>query len=165
MTLKSPQDGTEALKEPDIAIAVTSIAAVVAAKKSTSTPKSRGKANVSRKLPNSSRRKGPVKGTRGLQAPDRREVRAGILYHEPGRKGCRDISLRGMAADRGEASEALQFQPGQEEFPEAHQLLRPGGRTGCAGTVADAAAVAGGSRPDGRSSGDGISEPPRSPED
>src|SRR6185436_6922292 len=164
MKPKSPKDGMDALENREIAVVVTSVAAAVAAMNKSKGPKAPGNTNVSRKLPNSDRRKGTVKGPRGLQAPGRREVRGAILHHESGRQGCRDISLRGVAADRREAGQALEFQPGEKEFFAAHELLRPSGRDGCAGTVVDAAVAAGVSRSEGRSRGDGVFELPRSPE-
>src|SRR5215831_6394721 len=92
--------------------------------------------HVSRKPSNSRGRKGTVESPRGIQASDRREVRNAILHHELGRKGCASLSLRRMAADRGEAGAAFEFQPDQEEVFESHELLRPGGRDRRAGKAA-----------------------------
>src|SRR3954471_1371787 len=83
------------------------------------------KNNVSRKPSNSRRREGTFKGPRGIQAPDRREVRHTILHHLTRWEGCSSVSLRGVAADRGEIGAVIEFQPDQKEVPEPHQLLRP----------------------------------------
>src|ERR1700732_647498 len=85
------------------------------------------KNNVSRQPSNSGRREGTFKGPRGIQAPDRREVRSAILHHIARWKGCSSVSLRGVAADRGEAGQALQFQSDKEEVFESHELLRSAG--------------------------------------
>src|SRR6266849_6544975 len=66
--------------------------------------------HVSWQPSNSRGRKGTAQGPRGVQAPDRREVRPAILHHQLGRKGCTSLSLRGVAADRGKVGAALEFQ-------------------------------------------------------
>src|SRR5580765_6951282 len=83
------------------------------------------KNNVSRQPSNSGRREGTFKGPRGIQAPDRREVRRPILHHIARWEGCSGVSLRGVAADRGKAGAAIQLQSDQEEILESHELLRP----------------------------------------
>src|SRR5215472_10483447 len=92
--------------------------------------------HVSRQPSNSRRRKGTAQSPRGIQAHDRREVRHTILHHQPGRKGCSSLSLRGMAADRRKAGSALELQPDQEKVLEPHQLLRAAGGDGRAGKTA-----------------------------
>src|SRR3954451_5254198 len=124
MKPNSLQNETETLTETEIAIAFTAVVAAVAARKLSNTPDERGKTNVSRQSSNTRRRKGPVKGPCGIQAHGRREIWSAILHHKPRRQGCSDISLRGMAADRGEALKALKLQSGQEELPHADELLR-----------------------------------------
>src|SRR3954468_20658681 len=113
MKHKNPNNEPETPTEPEIAIAFTSVLAAVAAKNLSNRPgnigpRSKGKNNVSRQSPNSRRRKGPFKGPRGIQADSRREVWGAILHHKPRREGCRDISLRGVAEDRGAAGEAFE---------------------------------------------------------
>src|ERR1700744_1845006 len=85
------------------------------------------KNNVSRQPSNSGRREGTFKGPRGIQAPDRREVRHAILHHLARWEGCSSVSLRGVAADRGEAGKALQFQSDEEKVFEPYELLRAAG--------------------------------------
>src|SRR4051794_3161947 len=82
------------------------------------------KNKVSRKSSNSRRREGTFKGSRGIQASDRREVRRTILHHLARWEGCSSVSLRGMAADRGKAGTVVEFQSDQKEVSESHQLLR-----------------------------------------
>src|SRR5882724_2897205 len=127
MKPNSLQNETETLTETEIAIAFTSVVAAVAAKSLSNNPNKRGKTNVSRQSSNTRRRKGPVKGPCGVQAHSRREIWSAILHHKPRREDCRDISLRGMAADRGEVGEALQLQSCQEEFFDQDELLRATG--------------------------------------
>src|SRR5580765_434454 len=100
------------------------------------------KNNVSRQPSNSSRREGTFKGPRGIQAFDRREVRDAILHHIARWEGCSSVSLRGVAADRGEAGEALQFQSDEEKVFEPHQLLRSAGGNRWAGPGADTSVAA-----------------------
>ena len=76
----------------------------------------------------------------------------------------RDISLRGMAADRGKAVEALELQSGEEELSYADELLRSASGDGCAGPVADAADAARSSGDQGRSGSDGNVDLPGSAE-
>src|SRR5206468_7228699 len=83
----------------------------------------RGLTNVSRQSPNSRGRKRTAESPRGIQARDRREVRAAILYHELRREGCTSVSLRGMGADRAEVGGALHFQSNEEEVSRPHELL------------------------------------------
>src|SRR5208282_1284149 len=94
---------------------------------------------VSRQSPNSRRRKRTFKGPGRVQAGDRREVRAAILYHEPRRGCCPDISLRGVGADRAEASRALHLQSYEEKVFEQGELLGSGRRDGRPGAAADSA--------------------------
>src|SRR3954453_4177212 len=119
MKPNSLQNETETLTQTEIAIAFTSFVAALAARNLSKAPGKRGKTNVSRQSSNSGRRKGPVKGPCGIQAHGRREIWSAILHHKSRRQGCSDISLRGMAADRGEALKALQLQSGQKELPHA----------------------------------------------
>src|SRR5689334_9882560 len=95
------------------------------------------KNNVSRQPSNSGRRERTFKGPRGIQASDRREVRHAILHHIARWEGCSSVSLRGVAADRGEAGKALQFQSDEEKVFEPYQLLRPAGGDRWAGPGAD----------------------------
>src|SRR5215467_12688028 len=119
MNRKNPQiaatDPEEQLEITVFASLVVPVLAGLAAKKN----------NVSRKPSNSGRREGTFKGPRGIQAPDRREVRHAILHHIARWEGCSSVSLRGVAADRGEAGKALQFQSDKEKVFEPYQLLRP----------------------------------------
>src|SRR5579864_1963670 len=52
---------------------------------------------VPRQLSNTSGRKRTTQGPRGLQAPDRREVRRTVLHHELGWEGRTDLSVRRVA--------------------------------------------------------------------
>src|SRR5579864_2245452 len=76
-------------------------AALLAAHKLCGAPPGRGKTNVSRQSSSARGRKGTPQGARGIQAPDRREVRPGVLHHQPRRHGGRDLSHGGVAQDRG----------------------------------------------------------------
>src|SRR3954453_11582297 len=109
--------------------------------------------HVSRQSPNSSRRKGTVKGPRGIQARDRREVCGQILHHEFGRENCQGISLRGMGTDRAEVECGLGLQSFEEEVLGYYELLRSGRRDGWAGQALDARPASGSSRDQGRSGG------------
>src|SRR2546430_872660 len=100
------------------------------------------KKNVLRQTSKSGRREGKFKGPCGIQAPDRREVRHTILHHIARREGCSSVSLRGVAADRGEAGQALQFQSDEEKVFEPDQLLRATGGNRWAGPGADTGAAA-----------------------
>src|SRR5215467_10009361 len=129
----SPNQPQKAVTEPEIHQEITVFASllVVAAKN-----------HVSRQPPNPRRRKGTPENPIRIQASDRREVWHPILHHQRGWQGCSSISLRGVAADRGEADKAVELQSYEEEIFEPHQLLRPGGRDGWPGTAADSGAVA-----------------------
>src|SRR3954466_3813366 len=131
MKLKNPQI---TVTEPEIKLELTVFAslAVVAVRKN----------NVSRQPSNSGRREGTFKGPRGIQAPDRREVRHAILHHIARWEGCSSVSLRGVAADGGEAGKALQFQSDEEKVFEPYQLLRPVGGNRWAGPGADTGVAA-----------------------
>src|SRR5688572_5646715 len=120
MKKQTPKPDIEQPTQTEILTAFTSLAAAVAAGVSSKGPKGRAKPNVSRKSPNSRRRKGTAKSPGGIQARRGREVRGAILHHQPGRQGCSGISLRGMAAHRGKAGAAEHFQPDQKEVPGAH---------------------------------------------
>src|ERR1700727_1710326 len=109
------------------------------------------KNNVSRQPSNSGRREGTFKGPCGIQASDRREVRHAILHHIARWEGCSSVSLRGMAADRGKAGQALQFQSDEEKVFEPHQLLRSVGGNRWTGPGADTGAAARHSQDTGRS--------------
>src|SRR6266481_416992 len=113
------------------------------------------KSHVSRKPSNSSRRKRTPQGPRGIQAPYRREIWSAILHYQPGWQGCSSVSLRGMAADRGKAGAALEFQSGQEEVSQPDQLLRAGGGDGWTGQAAGSGPAARFSRDQRRSGGGG----------
>src|SRR5512135_223563 len=89
--------------------------------------------HVSRQSSNPGRRKRTPQSPRRIQARDRREVRRAILHHLDGWKGCSDISLLGMRADRAEAGGALQFQSYEEKVFDPHQLLGSGSGDGCPG--------------------------------
>src|SRR6476660_715141 len=131
MKLKNPQI---TVTEPEIKLELTVFASLVAV--------AVRKNNVSRQPSNSGRRKGTFKGPRGIQAPDRREVRHAILHHIARWEGCSSVSLRGMAADRGEAGQALKFQSDKEKVFEPYQLLRSAGGNRWAGPGADTSAAA-----------------------
>src|SRR5215471_7900455 len=129
----SPNQPQKAVTEPEIHQEITVFASllVVAAKN-----------HVSRQPPNPRRRKGTSEDPIRIQASDRREVWDPILHHQRGWEGCSTISLRGVAADRGEAGEVVEFQSDEEEVFEPHQLLRPGSRHGRSGTFIDSSPVA-----------------------
>src|SRR5258708_30771795 len=116
-------------------------------------PALRGRTHVSRKSPNSRRRKGTAQSPRGIQTGDRREVQHAILHHQPGWQGWPSVSLRGMGTDRAEAGRALHLQSYEEKVFGPGELLRANGRDGRSGPLADAAVVAGVSADQGRSGG------------
>src|SRR5579864_3094120 len=120
MKLKNPQI---TVTEPEKHLELTVLASLAPVLAGVAVRKN----NVSRQPSNSGRREGTFKGPRGIQAADRREVWNAILHHIARWEGCSSVSLRGMAADRGEAGQALQFQSDQEKVFEPHQLLRPAG--------------------------------------
>src|SRR5208282_235967 len=128
--------------EPESTVVVTActslVVLAVAAALTQRSPKT-GSSHVSRKSPNSRRRKRTVKGPGGIQAGDRREVCAEILHHQPGRGCCSSISLRRMGADRAEAGGAINVQSNEEEVSDPHELLRAGGGDGRAGAPPDTA--------------------------
>src|SRR5580765_2886440 len=144
MKLKNPQI---TVTEPEIKLELTVFASLLPVVTGIAVRKN----NVSRQPSNSGRREGTFKGPRGIQAPDRREVRHAILHHIARWEGCSSVSLRGVAADRGEAGKALQLQSDQEEILESHELLRPAGGDRWARPVADTGAAQGLSRHQGRS--------------
>src|ERR1700743_1303980 len=109
------------------------------------------KNNVSRQPSNSSRRERTFKSPRGIQASDRREVRHAILHHFARWEGCSSVSLRGVAADRGEAGKALQFQSDEEKVFEPYELLRAAGGDRWAGPGADTGVASRRSQDPGRS--------------
>src|ERR1700681_3885854 len=117
MNLKNPQ---MTVTEPEIKLELTVFASLLPVVTGIAARKN----NVSRQPSNSGRREGTFKGPRGIQAPDRREARRQILQHLARWEGCSSVSLRRVAADRGEAGQALQFQSDQEKVFEPHQLLR-----------------------------------------
>src|SRR5687767_1180641 len=106
---KNPKNDPNEPKIADVITAFTSEmvvkAAVIAAEKAFTGPKRRGTKHVSRQLSNPRRRKRAAEGSRRVQAPDRRALQRGILHHQHGWQGCSSLSLRGVAADRGEAGE------------------------------------------------------------
>src|SRR5215472_1432234 len=128
----SPNQPQKAVTEPEIQEQIAVFASLLVAATN----------HVSRQPSNSRGRKGTSQGPFRIQASDRREVWRPILHHQRGWQGCSSISLRGMAADRGEAGKALELQSYEEEVFEPHQLLRPGGRDGWPGTAVDSGAVA-----------------------
>src|ERR1700740_761403 len=113
MNQKNPQI---AVTEPEIQLEITVFASLLAAVT---------REHVSRQPSNSRGRKRAPQGARGIQAPDRREVRHRMLHHQRGWKGCSSVSLRGVAEDRGEAFAALELQSYEEKVSQSHQLLRP----------------------------------------
>src|SRR5262249_40608206 len=128
MNLTTPQI---AVTEPEIQQAITvftSLWPVVAG--------AVAKRHVLRQPSNSRGRKKKAQGSRGIQASHRREVRDAILHHQFGRKGCTSLSLRRVAADRGEVGAALKLQSDQEKISESHQLLRADSGDGRAGKTA-----------------------------
>src|SRR5215472_5655420 len=135
MNQKNPQI---AVTEPEKQLEITVFASLTAVLARLADRK-----NVSRQPSNSGRREGAFKGPRGIQASDRREVRHAILHHLARWEGCSSVSLRRVAADRGEAGQALQFQSDEKEVSESHQLLRPTGGDRRAGQGADTGAAAG----------------------
>src|SRR5260370_31946224 len=115
--------------EVDSAFAIETLvqAAIVAVFKGLKTPGNRGKQHVSRQPSYAGRRKGTAQGPGGIQAPDRREVRDGVLHHQPRWQGCRDLSSGRVAPYRGEADQAVQLQSFEKEISEQSELLRPDG--------------------------------------
>src|SRR5579859_4764148 len=109
MKLKNPQI---TVTEPEIKLELTVFASLLPVVTGVAARKN----NVSRQPSNSGRREGTFKGPRGIQTPDRREVRHAILHHIARWEGCSSVSLRGVAADRGEAGEALNFNPTKKKF-------------------------------------------------
>src|ERR1041384_6352694 len=109
MKLKNPQI---TVTGPEIELELTVFASLVAI--------AVRKNNVSRQPSNSGRREGTSKGPRGIQAPDRREVRHAILHHLARRQGCSSVSLRGVAADRREAGAVIELQSDQKEVSQSH---------------------------------------------
>src|SRR5476651_316701 len=103
MNQKNPQI---AVTEPEKQLEATVFASLVPAV----TGKAVRKNNVSRQPSNPGRREGTIKGPRGIQAPDRREVRHAILHHFARWEGCSSVSLRRVAADRGKTGAAFEFQ-------------------------------------------------------
>src|SRR5690242_9790430 len=136
MNQKNPQI---AVTEPEKQLEITVFASLLPVMAGLAARKN----NVSRQPSNSRRREGTFKGPRGIQAPDRREVRRPILHHLARWEGCSSVSLRGMAADRGEAGAVVEFQPDQEKVSESHELLRPAGGDRRARTAADTGAAQG----------------------
>src|SRR5256885_9166162 len=110
------------------------------------------RSNVSRQQSGAGRREGSPEGSGGLQAPDRREVRRGVLHNESRRPRGGDLSGGGMAEDRGKAGEALELQSIEEKVFEQSELLRADGRDGRARAAADAADPARSGRDQGRRS-------------
>src|ERR1700761_2372175 len=143
MNQKNPKN---AVLKPETNLEITVFASLITILASVIASKN----HVSRQPSNSGRREGAFKGPRGIQASDRREVRHAILHHIARWEGCSSVSLRGMAADRGEAGQALQFQSDQEKVFEPHQLLRSAGGNRWAGTGADTGAAARLGRDQGR---------------
>src|SRR5947209_1516637 len=146
MNQKNPQiDVSEPVKQLEITVltSLIPVLAGIAARKN----------NVSRKPSNSRRRERAFKGPRGIQAPNRREVRRTILHHLARWEGCSSVSLRGVAADRREAGAVIEFQPDQKKVPETHQLLRPVGGDRWTGAAADTGAAQGLGQDTGRSGG------------
>src|ERR1700686_5079547 len=97
------------------------------------------RAYVSRKSPNTRRRKRQAENPCGIQARDRREICAEILHHKSGRNCCSSVSLRGMGADRAEVGGSIDFQSDKEEIFNSHELLRAGRGDGRAGAPAGTA--------------------------
>src|SRR5437899_8321906 len=87
----------------------------------------RGGPYVSWQSPNPRGRKGTAQGAGRVQARGGRKIRQSVLHHQLRREECLGLSLRGVAADRGEAGRPLHLQSHQEEVPEPHELLRAGG--------------------------------------
>src|SRR5579862_7327603 len=113
MNLKQPQIAvTETDNLQELTVFTSSLSAV--------------ESDVSRQPSNSRGRERAPQGSLGIQASDRREVRSAILHHKPRRKGCSNISLRGMATDRGKTCRSLELQSDEEEISESDQLLRAG---------------------------------------
>src|SRR5205085_10413889 len=116
-------------------------AAVLAARKSLSTPKRRGTKHVSRQSSSAGRRKGAPQGARGIQAPGGRKVWRGVLHHQPGWQGRGDLSGGRVAPNRGEAGQTFQLQS-LKEISEQGELLRTTGGNGRAGTATASSAPA-----------------------
>src|SRR5207237_9912381 len=97
------------------------------------TPKKRGNKYVSRQSSRPGRRKGAPQGARGIQAPGGRELRRGVLHHQPGWQGRGDLSGGRVAPNRGEAGQAFELQSLEKEMSEQGELLRTNGGNGRAG--------------------------------
>src|SRR5215475_8678406 len=110
--------------------------------------------HVSRQSPNTRGRKRTAQSAGRVQAGDRREIRATILYHQLGRQSCSSLSLRGVGANRAEVIRTLDVQSHEEEISGPGELLGPAGGNGQPGPVTDAAAIARGSADQGRSGRD-----------
>src|SRR5512146_1654820 len=153
MTRKAPNDAPKAPKTETVAIAFTSLAAVIAAT-----------SYVSRQPSNTRRRKGAVEGPGGIQACDRRALRRPILHHQHGWEGCLDISLRGMGADGRKAGQALELQSYEAEVFGSGELLRPGSGDGQPRPAADPCHPAGSRGREGRRGSTGQSQLSDSPQ-
>src|SRR5580704_2893331 len=159
----TPKNSPNEPQSTSIWTAFTSLVlAAIAAKRFSSPVK--GRTHVSRKSPNSRRRKRTAQGPFGIQARDRREVRHAILHHQSGWQGCSSISLRGMGADRAEAGGALHLQSYEEEVSRPSELLRAAGGDGWTRPAADAADAARCGQDQGRSGSSGQSDVPGSAE-
>src|SRR5437868_1416224 len=167
MPKKPSNDAEEGTKEEVITALASEIvlkAAVLAAHRISGAPRRRGGKHVSRQSSNPGRRKGTAQDPCRVQAPYRRALQRGVLHHQPGREDGADLSLRGVAADRGEAGAPLQFQSYEEKAFEPHQLLRPAGGDGWPGPGADSGAAARRRGSEGRGSGAGQLDVSGSPE-
>src|SRR5260370_4792970 len=130
---KTPEKNKVAVS---FAIEILVQTAIVAVFKGLKAPGNRGKQHVSWQPSSAGRRKGTAQGPGGIQASDRREVRDGVLHHQPRWQGCRDLSSGRVAPYRGEADQAVQLQSFEKEISEQTELLRPDGGNGCAGAGA-----------------------------
>jgi len=88
------------------------------------TPNKRGKTNVSAQSSNSRRRKGPVKGSCGIQAHGRREIWSAILHHQPRREDCRIYPFEEWQRIEEKLAKLSNFIPPKEEFFDQDELLR-----------------------------------------
>src|SRR5260370_35643744 len=121
------------------AIEILVPAAIVAVFKGLKAPGNRGKQHVSRQPSSAGRRKGTAQGPGGIQASDRREVRDGVLHHQPRWQGCSDLSSGRVAPYRGEADQAVQLKSFEKEIAEQSELFRPEGGNEAALGVLDPA--------------------------